>query len=104
MQIELYSKLQNPIEAIDRIGEMFAKSGMFGCEKVEQGKILALICLAEGKSPVAITTNYHIVEGKLSKKALAALADFRTSGGKHKWLASGVCDDAGREMLQKGQV
>lgn len=87
--IELYSKLQNPIDAIHAIGQMFAKSGMFGCERAEQGEVLAMICLAEQKSPVAITRDYDIVEGKLRKKALAALADFRNGGGKHKWLASG---------------
>lgn len=89
MEIELYSKIQDPLSAADRMGEMFARSGMFGCEKVEQGKVLALICMVERKSPVAITTNYDIVEGKLRKKALAALADFRAAGGKHKWLRSG---------------
>jgi hypothetical protein len=51
-----------------------------------------MICLAEKKSPVAITRDYHIVQGRLSKKALAALAEFRAKGGKHKWLSSG---DAG---------
>lgn len=89
MEIELYSKLNDPIAAIKSLGTMFAKSGMFGCEKEEQGQVLAMICLSERKSPVAITTNYDIVEGKLRKKALAALADFRSAGGKHKWLASG---------------
>ncbi len=92
MEIELYSRLNDPLTAIDRLGEAFAKSGMFGCEKLEQGKVLAMICLAEGKSPVSISMNYDIVEGKLRKKALAALADFRTAGGKHKWIKSG--DDA----------
>ena len=89
MNIELYSKLNNPIEAIDRVGEIFAKSGMFGCDRLEQGKVLAMICLAEQKSPVEITRDYHIVDGKLSKKALAALADFRRKGGKHKWIKTG---------------
>ena len=89
MNIELYNKLNNPIEAIDRVGEIFAKSGMFGCDRLEQGKVLAMICLAEQKSPVEITRDYHIVDGKLSKKALAALADFRRKGGKHKWIKTG---------------
>lgn len=89
MEIELYSKLQDPISAIKQLGTMFAKSGMFGCEKEEQGQVLAMICLSERKSPVAITTNYDIVEGKLRKKALAALADFRSAGGKHRWISSG---------------
>lgn len=88
-EIELYSRLQNPIEAINALGDIFAKSGMFGCDKPEQGKVLAMICMVERKSPVAITTNYDIVEGKLRKKSLAALADFRIAGGKHKWLKSG---------------
>ena len=48
-----------------------------------------MICLAEQKSPVEITRDYHIVDGKLSKKALAALADFRRKGGKHKWIKTG---------------
>lgn len=88
-EIELYSKLANPIEAIDRIGEFFAKSGMFGCDRIEQGKVLAMICLSEKKSPVEITRNYDIVDGKLRKKALAALADFRKAGGRQKWLKTG---------------
>lgn len=87
--IALYSQLANPIEAIDRIGEMFARSGMFGCDRPEQGKVLAMVCLAERKSPVEITRTYDIVEGKLRKKALAALAEFRSKGGKHTWLRSG---------------
>lgn len=96
-EIELYSKMANPIDAIDKIGEMFAKSGMFGCDRVEQGKILAMICLAEKKSPVAITRDFDIVEGKLRKKALAALADFRGMGGKHKWINSGDAPAANEE-------
>jgi len=87
--IELYTKLQNPIEAIDRLGEMFAKSGMFGCSRVEQGKVLAMICLAEQKSPVHILRTFHIIDGQLSKKALASLAEFRKAGGRHKWILDG---------------
>lgn len=101
-QIELYERLQNPIEAIDRIGEMFAKSGMFGCDRVEQGKVLALVCLAERKSPVEITRNYDIVDGKLRKKALAALADFRRAGGRQRWIKTGdepTANDDDREAV-----
>lgn len=92
MEIELYSKLQDPVSAIEKIGRVFAKSGMFGCQKEEQGQVLAMICLSERKSPVQLLKTYHIVDGNLSKKALAALAEFRQNGGKHRWLKSG--DDA----------
>lgn len=51
--------------------------------------VLAMACIAEGKSPFEIMRTYHIVEGKLSKKALAQLAEFRAKGGKVKWIQSG---------------
>jgi hypothetical protein len=90
MEIELYSKLQNPIEAIERMGIMFAKSGLAGCDRVEQGQMLAWICVCTNKSPIEIMRTYDIIDGKLRKKALAALADFRTDyGGRHVWLKSG---------------
>jgi hypothetical protein len=87
--IELYSRIDRPLDAIAQIGTFFAKSGMFGCEKVEQGMVLAMECLATNKQPSVIARTYHIMDGKLSKKALAALAEFRSAGGKHKWIRTG---------------
>jgi hypothetical protein len=43
--------MSDPMLAIKEMGQMFAASGMFGCTKVEQGQVLALACLIEGKSP-----------------------------------------------------
>jgi hypothetical protein len=83
MEIELYSKLQNPIEAIDRLGEFFAKSGMFGCDKIEQGKVLAMACLTERQSPFQILNTYHLIQGRLSMRADAMLARFRGAGGTY---------------------
>lgn len=101
MEIQLYTKLNDPISAIEKLGLMFAKSGMFGCERTEQGQVLAMICLAEMKSPTAIVRDYHIIDGKLSKKSLAALADFRSAGGKHKWIQTGdeAANDADKEAI-----
>ena len=103
MQIDLYEKLQNPIDAIDRIGEMFAKSGMFGCEKIEQGKILAMVCLAERKSPIQIAREYHIIEGKLSDRADAMLAKFKACGGKYRVLHR-TSERAEVEMVHQDQT
>jgi len=89
MEIELYSKMQNPIDAIDKMGEFFARSGLFGCDNVCAGKVLATICMSERKSPVDLLRTYDIVEGKLRKKAMAAFAEFRAKGGKVKWLKTG---------------
>lgn len=87
--IQLYDRITDPVTAIQTLGTSFAKSGMFGCDKIEQGVVLAAICFAERKSPTQILRSYDIVDGKLRKKSLAALADFREQGGRHKWLATG---------------
>jgi len=79
--IELYDRIADPLEAIDRMGEYLAKSGMFGCEKVEQGKVIAMACLSEKKNPMDIARTYHIIDGRLSMRADAMLAEFRNRGG-----------------------
>lgn len=84
--IGIYNKINDPIEAIKVMGAMIAESGMFGCQKHEQGMVLAMQCLAEGKAPLELAKTYHIVEGKLSMRADAMLGRFLTTGGKVKWL------------------
>jgi hypothetical protein len=84
--IGIYNKISDPIEAIKVMGAMIAESGMFGCNKHEQGMVLAMQCLAEGKAPLELAKTYHIVEGKLSMRADAMLGRFLTTGGKVKWL------------------
>ena len=87
--IGIYNKINDPIEAIKVMGSMIAESGMFGCQKHEQGMVLAMQCLAEGKAPLELAKTYHIVEGKLSMRADAMLGRFLTTGGKVKWLERG---------------
>jgi hypothetical protein len=87
MDIELYSKMNDPMDAIERVGQFFAASGMFGCEKREQGMVLAMACIAEKKSPIEIKRCYHLQQGELSMRADAMLAEFRNRGGKHKVIS-----------------
>lgn len=82
--IQLYDRISDPLTGIEKLGTFFAKSGMFGCERVEQGAILAMACMAERKSPLEITKKYHLLDGKLSMKSEAMLAEFHARGGKHK--------------------
>jgi len=84
-EIQIYDKIDT-VNGVAQLGEWFAKSGMFGCTKVEQGNILALQCLAERKTPLDMARTYHIIEGKLSKRSDAILADYRKAGGKVKWI------------------
>lgn len=103
MEIDIYSKLQDPIAAIDRIGEFFAKSGMFGCDKIEQGKVLAMVCIAQKKSPDQVLREYYLIEGKLSDRADAMLAKFMQQGGKFK-IASKTPDRAEIHLSRDGQT
>lgn len=92
--IVLYEKIDNPISAIETLGAMFAGSGMFGCEKKEQGMVLAMQCLSERISPLDLARRYHIIEGKLSKRADAIQADFENDGGIVEWIRTDdeVCE------------
>jgi hypothetical protein len=58
---------------------------MFGCSKLEQGQVLALACLVQGKDPFELMQNYYIINGSLSMKSVAVLANFMKAGGKIKW-------------------
>ena len=82
--IELYSKINDPMEACAKMGEWLAKSGMFGCKSVEQGQVLALACMSERKNPIQIMREYHMIDGKLSMRADAMLAGLKKNGGKYK--------------------
>jgi hypothetical protein len=83
-QIEVYDKV-NDMSSIQELGRAIALSGMFGCERVEQGVVFALQCMAERKPPLEMAKSYHLIKGKLSKRADAMLADFRRAGGKWVW-------------------
>jgi hypothetical protein len=82
----LYNKINDPLVAIEKMGEMIFASGMFGCVKPEQGMVLAMQCLAEGKAPLELAKTYHIVEGKLSMRADAMLGRFLEKGGQVEWV------------------
>jgi len=81
-------RIQDPIAAVEKMGTWFAKSGMFGCEKQEQGQILALAAILEKKSPIEIADTYHLVDGRLTMKSRAQLAKFRAAGGRVKWTTT----------------
>lgn len=92
--LSIYDRIADPIQAAETLGNWFTRSGLFGCDKTEQGNMLALVCLLERKSPTEITRNYDIVQGRLRKKAMALHADFRARGGSIRWLNTG---DEGQE-------
>lgn len=94
-EIELYSKLQNPLEAVQQLGMVFSNCGMFkNCDRPERGQMLALISMVEGKSPFYIMNNFHIMDdGRLVRKTNSADSEFRKLGGKIEWVKTGMEPD-----------
>ena len=88
MAMENYD-LVGLVTAAREIGKAVAESGMFGAKNVGQGVIIALHCLQSGMPILNYQREFHLVDGKPSKKSEAMLADFNKLGGKHRWLKDG---------------
>lgn len=85
--LTIYQKIDNPLAAAEKLGQWMARSGMFGLTSAEQGMVLALTCLSEGITPVAFKRRYHLIDGNLSMRSDAMLAEFRMAGGKHQIIS-----------------
>jgi hypothetical protein len=101
--ITVYDNVQEPLAFVERFGTMIAKSRMFGCENEAQGQVLAMACLAERQNPIAIKRTYHIIDGNLSMRSDAMLAELRNRGGKHKVLKR-TEDEASIEVTFNGET
>ena len=84
LAVSLYQRITDPIDAINKLGKMFADSCMFGCNNVDQGRVLAMTCISEGRPPSYYSKRFHIIGGNMSMKADAMLAEFRLAGGRHR--------------------
>lgn len=74
----------NGFEEVKALGEMFEKSGMFGCSQQGQGAILVLTCKMANLTPLDYIRTFHLIEGKPAMRADAMLAKFAERGGKYK--------------------
>jgi len=82
----LWAHLAERIDAIERLGVIWAKSGHLKADRVEQGQIAVAYCMSAGISMLEFLATYHPNMEGPSKRALACLAQFRQRGGNHKWL------------------
>ena len=82
----IYDKFEDPTSALEKLGNWFARSGMYGVEKVEQGIVLALHCVSQKKDPLDLVRTHHMIGGRLSMRSDAMLAGYRERGGRVKWV------------------
>lgn len=81
--LSVYQRIPDTTAAVKQLGQAIAASQLFGCSNTAQGEVLALECLATGEPPLTLAKKNHIIDGKLSMKADAMLAEFNARGGKH---------------------
>ncbi len=74
----------NTVAEIQQIGEMFERSGMFGCSQQGQGTVLAMTCVMQRMTPLEFIQTYHIVEGRPTMRADAMLANLLDLGGEYQ--------------------
>lgn len=73
------------VSDMERMAIALAKSKLFGAQTPEQALALCLVAQAEGRHPASAAADYHIINGRPSKKADAMLRDFIAGGGKVAW-------------------
>lgn len=74
-----------PVQDIQTMAVAIAKSKLFGVKTPEEAMSLMLIAQAEGMHPASAARDYHIIQGKASKKSEAMLRDFIKAGGSVEW-------------------
>lgn len=74
-----------PLDAMQRLAESVAKSGLFGIRTPDQALVLMSIAQAEGRHPALAARDYHIIQGAPAKKAEAMARDFLSGGGRIEW-------------------
>lgn len=84
--LEVYDRINDPMQAVKTLGAAIFKSGLFGCDRMEQGEVLAMECLAQRKSPLELNRTYHFIEGRLAIRADALLAKYLVAGGQVEWV------------------
>jgi hypothetical protein len=86
--IAIYDKMRDPLDYINKIGQTFYNSKMFGCQNVDQGRVLALEFAITRTIPSNWKARHHIIGGSVSPSSESLLADFRQKvGGKHRILS-----------------
>jgi hypothetical protein len=74
-----------PLNDIQQMAEVAAKSRMFGFKNQEEAMAIMLLCQAESLHPAVAMRDYHVIQGRPALKADAMLARFQQAGGSVQW-------------------
>lgn len=74
-----------PLQDVEKMGELAAASGYLGTRSQAEAITLMLVAQSEGRHPMSVAKEYHIIKGKPSLRADAMLARFQLAGGSVRW-------------------
>ena len=86
MANEIVATKEYSVQEIAQMGQIFAKSGMYGIKSPEMAMTLMFQAQAEGIHPCKAMQEYHVINGKPSLSSQAMLARFQLAGGTAKWI------------------
>ena len=86
MANEIVTTKEYSVQEIAQMGQIFAKSGMYGIKSPEMAMTLMFQAQAEGIHPCKAMQEYHVINGKPSLSSQAMLARFQLAGGTAKWI------------------
>lgn len=82
-EIVMYDRLDNIPQFLGALADDITKSGVFmNCNPATAG-LLAVECVARKQTPLQLAQTFHLIQGRLSMRADAVLAEFNRMGGKH---------------------
>lgn len=81
------------VQDLQTLGQVLAASNLFGKRNPAEGLAIVAMCHQKRISWLDFMQNFHMIQGVVSKKTDAILADFHRVGGKHK-IVSRTADKA----------
>lgn len=82
--LAFYRQFENPMTAIETLGEAMFRSAMFGAANPQQGAVIVWTCMMEGITPMEFKRRYHLVDGNPTMRYDYMLAKFRERGGRYR--------------------
>lgn len=77
----------NSVQDLQTLGAVLAQSNLFGKRNPAEGLAIVAMCQQKRISWLDFMQNFHMIQGVVSKKTDAIVADFRRAGGTHRVIS-----------------
>ena len=74
----------NSVQELQTLGTVLAQSNLFGKRNPAEGLAIVAMCQQKRMSWLDFMQNFHLIQGVVSKKTDAIIADFHRIGGTHR--------------------